>query len=395
MGLALDTIIIGAGPSGSRLALGLAERGYEVLVIERKAAPGDGVCCTGIVSRECLDSFDIDRSLVLRSASSAKLVAPSGKWLRLWREGEVACVLDRPAFDRALADRAREAGAGFTLGSQVIEVHVETDRVRVITWDGTTLEAKTVVLASGFGSSLPARLGLGRISDQVIGAQAKVEVSGIDEVEVYIDQNLAPGGFAWLVPTQEGGGLAGLITRRQPELCLNNLLSSLEEQGKIVSAEVETDYAALPLRPLPRTSADRILVVGEVAGQVKPFSGGGIYYGLLCADIAADSLHRAFAFGDFSAAGLSSYIKQWRVILGWELHNSYWLRRLVERLNNQRIESLFDFMSHSDVPGFIAGQQNLSFDRHSPVVRRLLGHLAASAPRTMLARVRRKRDREG
>ncbi|GAI10492.1 unnamed protein product, partial [marine sediment metagenome] len=42
-------------------------------------------------------------------------------------------------------------------------------------------------------------------------------------------------------------------------------------------------------------------MVGDAAGQVKPTTGGGIYYGLLCADIAANNLHRALENDDLSA----------------------------------------------------------------------------------------------
>jgi geranylgeranyl reductase family protein len=390
--LTKDTIIIGAGPSGSQLAFRLAELGYEVLVVDRKAALGEDVCCSGIISQQCLESFNIDKSLILRPASSARFVAPSGKWLRLWRDSEVAYILDRPALDLALANRAREAGANFVFDTLVIDVHVDTDRVRVTTREGNIYEARAAVLATGFGSPLPWRLGLGRISDHIIGAQAKVEVKGIDEVEVYFDQNLAPGGFAWLVPTRGDNGLAGLLTRRHPELCLSNLLSRLLEQGKIASAGAEMGYGAVPLRPLPRTGADRILVIGEAAGQVKPTTGGGIYYGLLCADIAADSLHQAFIANDFSVAKLSSYNRRWRARLNRELRTGYWLRRFCERLSNQQIESLFHIMSGSNVPQFIAGLETLPFDWHSPLAIKLVKHLAASAPlraaRAMLAKTR-------
>ena len=126
-----DVIIIGAGPSGSQLAFRLAKLGYDVLVLDRKTAAGEEVCCTGIVSRECIDSFAIDRGIVLRPANSARFVAPSGEWLRLWREDEVAGILDRPALDRALADRAREAGADYVFGTQAIDIQIETDRTRI------------------------------------------------------------------------------------------------------------------------------------------------------------------------------------------------------------------------------------------------------------------------
>ena len=181
------------------------------------------------------------------------------------------------------------------------------------------------------------------------------------------------------MPTTGGKGLAGLLTRYHSELCLSNLLSRLQAQGKIVSGEAETGYGAIPLRPLPRTCADRILAIGEAAGQVKPTTGGGIYYGLLCADIAADTLHQAFEADDFSAAKLSSYDRRWRARLNRELQSGYWLVRFYRRLSNRHIEYLFRIMSSNNIPQFIAGLETLPFDWHSTLIIKLLKHLTANA----------------
>ena len=61
-----DVAIIGGGPVGSRLAQRLADLGYGVAVIEQKEQPGKQVCCTGIVSKECLGSFAVPDDLILR-----------------------------------------------------------------------------------------------------------------------------------------------------------------------------------------------------------------------------------------------------------------------------------------------------------------------------------------
>ena len=91
-----NTIIIGAGPFGSYLAVKLAQLGYNVLVLEKKMAAGQDICCTGIVSKECLDLMHLDKSLIMRQVSSARFLAPSGKPIRMWRSHEVAYIIDRP-----------------------------------------------------------------------------------------------------------------------------------------------------------------------------------------------------------------------------------------------------------------------------------------------------------
>ena len=52
---------------GSYVAYKLAGMGYGVVVLERHKQPGERVCCTGIVSQECMNSFAIDKSVVLRT----------------------------------------------------------------------------------------------------------------------------------------------------------------------------------------------------------------------------------------------------------------------------------------------------------------------------------------
>ena len=54
-----DAMVVGAGPVGSYVAHGLAKQGHRVVVLERRSAVGDAVCCTGIVSRECFDRFPL------------------------------------------------------------------------------------------------------------------------------------------------------------------------------------------------------------------------------------------------------------------------------------------------------------------------------------------------
>ena len=378
-----NTIIIGAGPVGSYLAWKLAQLGYKVLVLDRKMTANQDICCTGIISKECLDLIHIDKNLIIRQVNSAKFLAPSGKPLRVWHSKKVAYIIDRPALNLALVDHAREAGVHYIFDAQMADIQAGTESVRVSTnhrGQKRLFEAETAAIATGFGSPLPGRLGLGEINDFVIGAQVEVNMTGPEEIEIYFDQRLAPGGFAWLVPTRDNKSLAGLITYHRPKQHLKKLLSNLKAQGKITSPEVTPGYEAIPLHSLPKTYTDRILVVGEAAGQVKPTTGGGIYYGLVCADIAADTLHQAFQNYDFSEPRLATYQKRWRAKLGKELQVGYWAHRLYNKFNNQQIECLHDFINKNGIPKFIAELDDLCFDQHSKLILKTLKHLAITIP---------------
>ena len=264
----------------------------------------------------------------------------------------------------------------FVLGSRVSDVKIGRERVgieAVRRGERSSLEAKVAVIATGFNPRFTAELGFGTVSAFVMGAQAEVETTALDEVEVYFGREIAPSFFGWLVPTSPQKALVGLLSRPAPVPYLKKLMSSLVAEGRIVSDEVKVRAGGVPLRPLPRTYGQRMLVVGTAAGQVKPTTGGGIYFGLLCADIAADNLRRALETNDLSARGLAGYERDWQRKLGRELKKGYRARKLYERLTDRQVDRIFSIIRSSGIDEALLKADDLSFDWHGRVVSRLPG----------------------
>ncbi|NLL90051.1 MAG: hypothetical protein GX226_02975, partial [Dehalococcoidales bacterium] len=115
---------------------------------------------------------------------------------------------------------------------------------------------------------------------------------------------------------------------------------------------------------------ERFIVVGDAAGHVKPLTGGGIYFGLLCADIAVDNIDLALKEGNLRASGLASYEKEWKRKLGKELRICRLAQGFYARLNNSQLDRLFDINNNSGIVDEIIASDELDFDFHSRVIRK-------------------------
>ena len=366
-----DVLIVGAGPAGSYAACELASSGHSVAVLEQKKAPGLDVCCTGIISTECFDSFGIGPEVILTRANSARLLSPSGKHLRVQSAEVQAYVVDRTLFDQAIARKARARGANYFFSSPVTDITMGKDRAQVETSCCGSKEiftARAVILASGFSPKLCQKLGLGKIKHLTVGAQVEIEAKNIDEVEVYFGQQIAPGFFAWLVPTSPDKALAGLLSASHASLHLEKFLLGPFCGDRMIKRGAKIRQKVVPLGTLARTYGDRILVIGDAAGQVKPTTGGGIYFGHLGAKIASEVLKEALIGDDLSAARFSRYQRQWKLKMGREISLGYRARQAYARLSDRRIERVFNVLDSGGMVEALLNSPNFSFDWHSRLI---------------------------
>ena len=371
-----DVIVVGAGPAGNNIAYRLASLGYSVTVVDWKTRIGDKLC-TGIVGRACIEQFPIDRSLVYKDARYARITAPGGESVDFIRQDIQAHVIDRISYVSSFADKARRAGAEYLLGYRVTEVSTDGDCASIHLTDDIekrTLKSKSLVISSGFGSELTGQLRLGKVGDFVTGVQAEVLAPDLDEIQVYLGRDIAPGFFAWMVPTSEGKALAGLLSRHQAQTYLEKLLLKLQTEGQVKSVIKEPAKWGIPLRPLGRTFGERLVVVGDAAGQVKPTTGGGIYYALLASEIAADTLHKAFLRNDLSATRLGSYEKEWKSLLSQEIEIGYSARRIFEVLRDRQMDFLMHGIATNGIYKELVESRVVSFDWHGEVITKVMGH---------------------
>jgi flavin-dependent dehydrogenase len=234
-----------------------------------------------------------------------------------------------------------------------------------------------VVLANGFKPELPRKLGLGKIKSFLAGAQAEVETRNVDEFEVYFGQKIAPGAFAWLVPISTNKAYVGLLATSQAKEYLQKFLNNLYGEGRATSRDVEIEQKAIPVGTLARSYGDRVLVVGDAAGQVKPTTGGGIYFGHLAAKIAAEVLDEALSSDNLTAGQLSRYQKQWKAKMGKEISRGYGARWAYTKLSDRQIEGIFNVLDSSGMAEALLNSGKFSFDWHSKLIMAVLRRSSA------------------
>jgi digeranylgeranylglycerophospholipid reductase len=359
-----DIIVIGGGPVGSYTAYQLADLGYDVGLFEKDAEVGKDVICTGIVGMDAFEKFDLPRDAILSEMESVTFLSPSHLALDYVAPDPFACVIDRTRFDNGILKKAVMSGADVHLGKRVRQVEIGKDFGRVETTNGdglTEARAKVIVVATGVNYQLHKSLGLGLPPAFLLAVQTEAEVKHLDMTEVYLN-SLPEGSFAWVVPCNGSVARIGALTQS----------GSLGHLKKFIEERLDNGHNGGPPRiarkpiahGMPEKSvSDRVLAVGEAAGQVKTTTGGGIFYGLMCSEIAVHVLSQALQKGDLSCAGLADYEKMWNSAIGDELELGCQARKIASSLSHNQLDAIFEFIQrHKTIRRLIKGRIN--FDYH-------------------------------
>ena len=370
-----DAVVIGAGPAGLYASLRLAQSGLRVALLEEHQVIGDPVHCTGILAREAFDQFDLPPDVVLNELKTARFISPSGLDIVYRTRAIEAVAIDREAFDIGLATRACQAGVEIHHESRVTAVEIGSDRVVVTIAGRGMMQARVCVLACGGRYALHRQLGLTVPSLFLHTAQRELPVERPGDVEVHFGSHVAPQGFGWVVPVRRGNRFharIGVMSQDRSPTYFERLVARVSDRWGVQVVDGPPRQKILPLNRIARTYGERLLVVGDAAGLVKPTTGGGIYYSLVTASLAADVLIDAVAANDLSANRLAEYERRWRVRLEEELDTQLNFRTLAQRMPDADIEGLFELARTDGVMPIV--RKTATFNRHRQLIVALLKH---------------------
>ncbi len=293
-----DVVVVGAGPAGALAAHGLASRGVRVLLVEQRLFPRWKVCGA------CLSPQAL---AALKTAGLGDLVAAQGglplERLQLGVAGRVnpialgaGRVLSRSRLDQALLEAAVAVGATVMTGTRAVlgaaATGLEPDR-EVVLQKGTarwSVSAKVVLIAAGLSHRAidnEAEISTNIQPHSRIGAGCVLPGEAAELAPGVLQMAVGQGGYVGLVRVESGeinlacafdrpmlgsvGGAALLCQKILAEAGFATLPGLKEAAWQLT--------AALSRRTTP-LAGHRLLLLGDAAGYVEPFTGEGMGWAL-------------------------------------------------------------------------------------------------------------------
>jgi len=277
MRLETDVLIAGLGPAGGAAALAAAQGGLSVAVVERRQEIGIPVQCAEWIPLQLGRHAQAPGVLVQAIAGMAS-VLPSGA---VTHSDTPGLMVERAAFDQALADAAGRAGARLHLHSTLRRLDPARSRAWIDTPEGPREYVyKVLIAADGPYSTVARQLGLPR--QAVVHARQYTVplMRAAAETTVWLS-GAYPGGYAWLFPKGEVANLGvGMDKRFSVDLKtpLEKLHRQLVAENIVGQTILGRTGGVIPVGGL-RTdlTLGNIMLVGDAGGFTHPVTGAGIY----------------------------------------------------------------------------------------------------------------------
>jgi len=296
-----DTLVVGAGPAGSRAATAAAAAGARTLLIDAKPRIGEQPHCGEFVPQRLFVECDLDRVSIVQTVESIltlviDLNLPQGEPLRPGTEQRSpGFLIDRARFDRRLAREAAAAGAIVLSGARLKGREGES---WIIGIDGREnfVRARFVVAADGAVSTVASTLGM----DQPVylrGAQIEAPLTNpLNKTMIFLSRDLK-GGYGWLFPkgnvANVGLGVAAEPTL-SPRKLLEKLVNMLVSQGLIGPGMLSRTAGLIPVSGMrSKLVIDNVVLCGDAAGLTHPITGAGIPQAVLSGDLAGRAIAAA------------------------------------------------------------------------------------------------------
>ena len=313
-----DVVIIGAGPVGGHTANLLAQRGQRVLLIEEHNEIGRPFQCAGLVTPNAMKQVGL-YDTILEEIDGALIHGPSGTLVPVGTGGTIRTyVVCRKLFDEAVVKQSMISGATLWLNSKPTNAVVNQNYVSLrINKNGKDIELTTKLLIGCDGAHSWTRryFKMGRPKELMIGFQTEVVGYQFRKrwLEMYSGSEIAPGFFAWVIPSGNDSCRIGLwstaerLGGKSIEECYHNLLNHPLWKERFADIKETARYCGpVPSGMVRKAYKNRVLLIGDAAGMAKPTTGGGIGPGFEQINGIVDKLSVAIVENKLSEENLKS-----------------------------------------------------------------------------------------
>lgn len=352
-----QVIVVGAGPGGATAAMTLAQKGYDVLLLDRQSFPRDKICGDAVPATALDLLYALGMEEKIRAADfyyidKMRLVSPKGYTMDADMEQRDhvshSAIVPREEFDVLLQQHAVESGAKF-VQAQVKEPILEDGQVTGVrarvNGSVKTFHSPVVIAADGVTSTIARYVRPDEHVDHHRAVALRAYIEDIEElphhVEFYLYEEILPG-YAWIFPLGEGRANIGLGMRldtfREKNYNLKQMLQDFMEMPDIKKRlkrggqihGLATWQLNFGSQKDVQRAYDGALLIGDAAGFINPLTGGGISNAVISARLAAETVHQAFLKEDFSVETLRVYDEFCKQELWRGLRRSYYLQRALE-----------------------------------------------------------------
>jgi digeranylgeranylglycerophospholipid reductase len=297
----VDVLVVGLGPAGGAAALAAAQGGLRVAVVERRKEIGVPVQCAEFIPLPLARHAMFEGVLQQRIQGMISHL-PSG---RVDKSTFPGLMVDRAAFDQALARQAQESGASLFLNSRLVNLDRTGSSAIVATPQGEVrFDYRLLVAADGPYSFVARSLGLPR-QEMLHARQYTVPLlEASEEAEIWLSSDYS-GGYAWLFPKGEVANLGLGVDKSfgaDPKALLDALHSKLMDEGRVGAAILNRTGGGVPVGGLrPDLVAGNVLFVGDAAGMTHPVTGAGIAAAVASGELAGQAAAAWLSEGDKNA----------------------------------------------------------------------------------------------
>ncbi len=337
-----EAAVIGAGPSGLIAAEVISSKGFNTTVFEEHQTVGTPDHCAGIISVEGFKRLGIplDDSFFLNTINGGRLYSADGTCIEIRDKKPRAHIIDRGGFDRFLAQKAVDSGVDLRTSTRVKEIVSNKQGVVGVKTKKYAVRSGVLINSEGAKGRLLDKTGFNSSQEGVFNGY-NVDIPGLqveqDMVEVWFSDETSKDFFSWVVPVNEDTVRVGLGTSNPDGY--SSILGFIKKRfGDI---DVPSIHGGLVCTggPVKRTSYPGMLLTGDVAGQVKPTTAGGVVIGGLCAGIAGEAASKFL--GNNAQSELDWYEREWRRLYGNELSTMLTFRRMLNGLGDDRMNRMF------------------------------------------------------